>query len=69
MISKKDFTDWKSHPVTKEVFGILRERIEGLQQELGLSAGKDSYLDALKVGAIQAHRDILEIEIEGDFND
>ena len=64
MISKSDFIDWKSHPVTKEVFSSITERIRQLQEELGGSAGESVRQDAMKVGAIQACRDILELNIE-----
>ena len=64
MISKSDFIDWKSHPVTKEVFASIYERIRQLQEELGNTAGSDVRQDSLKVGAIQACRDILELNVE-----
>jgi hypothetical protein len=61
-MQKSDFIDWKNHPTTREVFKILEQYISGLQKELGEQAGKDSYLDAIKVGAIRAYTDVLEIE-------
>lgn len=64
MITKSDFIDWKSHPVTKEVFSLITERIQQLQEELGGTAGENVRQDAIKVGAIQANRDILELSIE-----
>ena len=64
MIQKSDFIDWRSHPVTKEVFASLVERIHQLQEELGGSAGSDVRQDAMKVGAIQACRDILEMTVD-----
>jgi len=65
-MTKKDFIDWKQHPITKEVFAILREKIYGMQIELGMSAGVDPRLDAMKVGAIQACNDVLDLEWEDD---
>ena len=64
MIQKSDFIDWKSNPVTKEVFSLVNERIRQLQEELGGSAGADVRQDSMKVGAIQACRDILEMSID-----
>lgn len=64
MLTKSDFIDWKSNPTTKEVFNQLRQYIEGLQVELGQSAGIDPRLDSIKVGAIQAYNDILGIEFD-----
>ena len=47
-MTKTDFIDWKSNPTTKEVFNQLRQYIDGLQAELGQSAGIDPRLDAVK---------------------
>jgi len=66
MITKADFIDWKTHPVTKEVFASLHERIFQLQEELGGSAGIDTRMDAMKVGAIQACKDLLEMSLDGE---
>ena len=63
-MTKSDFIDWKSHPITKEVFKSIAERIYQLQVELGDTAGHDVRQDALKVGAIQACKDILEMSVE-----
>jgi len=64
MITKSDFIDWKTHPVTKEVFSSITERIYLLQEELGGSAGQDAYEDAKRVGAIRQCRDILDMSID-----
>ena len=64
MSSKADFIDWKSNPITKEVFSSLHERIRQLQEELGGSAGLDVRQDAMKVGAIQACRDFLDTGLD-----
>jgi len=67
MISKTDFRDWKSNPVTKQVYATIGIRIQGLQEELGYTAGQDVRQDGMKVGAIQAYRDFLEMtHDEGD---
>lgn len=65
-MTKADFIDWRTSPITKEVFNLLRQYIEGLQAELGQSAGVDPVVDARKVGAIQAYKDMLDIEYEGE---
>ena len=64
MITRSDFIDWKSNPVTKEVFASIYERIHQLQEDLGGSAGIDVRQDSMKVGAIQACRDILETGLD-----
>ena len=63
-MTKSDFLDWKSHPITKEVFAQISSNIYGLQVELGGTAGKDAWADTLKVGAIQALSDILDMDFE-----
>lgn len=61
-MTKADFVDWKSHPVTKLVFANLEQNILGLQAELGIAAGIDPRQDAIKVGAIQAFKDVMDID-------
>lgn len=65
-MNKKDFIDWKSHPITKLVFKELRSNIEGLKDELASDAGLDSRADGVKVGAIRALQDVLEADYVGD---
>lgn len=65
-MTKADFIDWTKHPVTTQVFGQIKELIANLQEELGNTAGKDPYEDAIRVGAIRALRDVLETTYEGD---
>lgn len=59
-----DFIDWKRHPITQEVFLAIQQRIEGLKEELSYGAGENPQTDLVKRGAIQALRDILEMEME-----
>lgn len=65
-MTRKDFIDWKSHPITKLVFKELRSNIEGLKEELASDAGLDSRADGIKVGAIRALQDVLEADFTGD---
>lgn len=64
MITKTSFVDWKANPVTKAVFNDLRERIQRIQEELGVTAGKDHLYDQYRVGAIAAYNDLLNIEFD-----
>ncbi len=57
-----DFKDWQSHPITKAFFKSINEKIDGLKDELSYQAGETPRLDSLKVGAIQALRDVLEVD-------
>lgn len=68
-MTKADFIDWKHHPVTEHVFAQIKERIRSLEQELGQSAGIDLRQDSIKVGAIQAHLDTLDIQYGEDESD
>jgi hypothetical protein len=68
VITKDDFRDWQSNPVTKAVFAGINQRIYQLQQELGLKAGIDIRNDGMSVGAIQAMEDILNTEFEEEMN-
>jgi hypothetical protein len=63
-VNKKDFYDWKRHPVTQIIFSQLNQRIEDLQEILGESAGKNQIQDIEFVGAIKAYKDLINIEFE-----
>lgn len=65
-MNKADFIDWKRHPVTQVVFSQLNQRINDLRAMLGDSAGVNPVQDSNFVGAIQAYKDIVNIEYEGD---
>ena len=62
MTTKQTFSDWKRQPVTIEVFNGIVSRIEDLKDELSYTAGADPTQDNLKRGAIQALRDVLNME-------
>lgn len=65
MITKADFVDWKTNPVTKAFFAAIRENIEGIKSELvGAALEGDKVLSAVKGGAIVALEDVLEYHIE-----
>jgi len=61
-MNRQDFVDWKNSPITKALFLALTNNVEGLKEELASSAGVDTRADAVKVGAIQAFRDVLDTE-------
>lgn len=65
-MNKADFIYWKRHPVTQVVFSQLKDRVQSLYEMLGDSAGLNSAQDARLVGAIQAYKDMLNIEFEGE---
>ena len=61
-MNRKDFIDWKSNPITKSLYAQLTQRVEGLKEELSYSAGESPRTDAIKVGAIQAFRDVMDAD-------
>lgn len=63
-MNKKDFFDWKRHPVTQIVFSQLQHRISEIQEILSETAGNNSNQDKEYVGAIKAYRDLIGIEYE-----
>lgn len=60
-MTRTEYVDWRSSPATKELFAEIGSRIDGLKAELAGCAGLDARSDGLKVGAIQAFQDILDI--------
>ena len=65
-MNKADFIDWKRHPVTQVVFSQIQARVKDLQDILGQSAGENPLQDRMYVGAIQAYRDLLLMDYEGE---
>jgi hypothetical protein len=63
-MTKTEFIDWKTSYSTQEVFSLLSERVQRIQEILGESAGQDSTQDAKYVGAIKAYNDMLNIDFE-----
>ena len=61
-MNRQDFKDWQSQPITKAYFNAINTRVEMLKEELALSAADDPKWDAVKRGAIQALRDIMEVD-------
>jgi len=66
MSSKADFMDWKSHPITKQVFEGLREQEHTVMETLAVSAGTDSLQDRFHAGYIAALRDLYLIRLEDE---
>ena len=61
-MTRKDFIDWKSSPITVAMFKAIQANIDGLKEELAYSAGMNPTTDSLKVGAIRAFRDVIEAD-------
>jgi hypothetical protein len=62
-ILPEEVAEWKYHPVTVEFFAILKDRVEGLRDEIVANIlDSDPRLLAWKAGAIQAILDILDTD-------
>jgi len=61
-MNRQDFIDWKNSPITKALFAALDTNVRGLQEELSYSAGENARSDGVKVGAIQAYRDVMDAD-------
>ncbi len=64
IISKSDFQDWKSNPVTKAFYEAAQCRIDECKDLLSYSAGADSLQDRLLVGMVTAYREMQEFRVE-----
>ncbi len=65
-MSKSEFTDWKSQPITQKVFKALKEREELVKDILASSAGEDSRVDRFHVGYIAALKDFYLMDFSED---
>lgn len=63
-VSKEDFIDWKSSPVTQAVFSVVEERIYDAMDILSATAGNDPVADRYLVGMIRAFKELQEITYE-----
>lgn len=64
-MTKQDFLDWKEHPVTKEVLAHLNQRAAFYTEEVIAQTHYMSQSEmAWRTGAIQAIRDLLDIDFE-----
>lgn len=64
-LTKSDFESWKSHPAGREVFKMLRERMDNLTL-LGFSEGalRDPIYGAIQLGRKLEIEDLLEMTFE-----
>ena len=64
IITKADFTDWRSNAVTKAFYEAATIRVEECKDLLSYSAGADSLQDRILVGMIQAYREMQEFRVD-----
>lgn len=68
-MTREEFLEWKSHPVTKEVFNQLRLRCSEVASHLCSAAGIDSLDDRRLVGKFEAYNEMLYIQLEDEESD
>jgi hypothetical protein len=64
MITKTEWTDWKTNSVTRAFFEAAMERIEDAKDILGNTAGIDQAQDNYFRGFIQAYNEMQGFSIE-----
>ena len=69
-MNREQFTEWREHPITKEIFDALRETRDMDVQSLvdggtlATDMGETAQLTARIVGKIQGINQILDIDFE-----
>lgn len=63
-VTKEEFLDWKTNPVTQEVFRVIEERVTDAKDILASTAGDDPVADRYLVGMIRAFNELKEITFE-----
>lgn len=63
-MTKEEWVEWKSMPVTEEFFARVQERIQDSLDILAETAGIDSVNDSFHRGFITALREVLNTTVE-----
>ena len=69
MISKSEWTDWKTSLITRAFYAACDQRIEDAKEILAGTAGTDSDADNYMRGFIAAYREMLDFKVEDVEND
>lgn len=64
VITKSDFSDWKSNPVTKAFFEAANLRVDDAKEILADSAGTNSEADNFIRGFIRAYREMQDFRLD-----
>lgn len=64
VITKSDFSDWKSNPVTKAFVLACNERIEDAKNQLSVSAGLEPNENNFLRGFIYAYREMQDFRVD-----
>jgi len=65
MITKEEWVEWKTHPVTRGFFQACEERREDTKELLIAQAGLDPDSDNFYRGFAAAYKEMQEFTIEG----
>lgn len=63
-ITKADFVDWRSNPVTKAFLGVCLDRAREAKDVLAVTAGLDSGQDSFYRGFIHAYQEMFEFRVD-----
>lgn len=63
-ITSEDFNEWRANPVTREVFQILRERMEKIAYGLAEGACEDMAQYSEAVGRFKEISDLIKMDYE-----
>lgn len=64
IVTRSDFRDWKSNPVTRAFFDAAKQRIEEAKEVLSVSAGSDPLEDKILVGLIRAYYEMQDFRVD-----
>jgi hypothetical protein len=64
MISKLDFQQWKTDPITEAFMEACQDRIEDTKEILVISAGLDAVNDNFYRGFVRAYQEMLEFRVD-----
>jgi len=69
MITKEEFVNWRNSRVTEAFFDAIVAKKEAIKDMLVATAGEDSVRDAVYRGYCTAFDDVLEVNVEGMFEE
>lgn len=64
LVDKNEFQQWKENPVTKEVFEVIKGRIEDAKDILASNAGEEPVTDRYLVGMIRAFNEVMDVSYD-----
>ena len=65
-MTRQDWLDWKSQPVSRMFYEAVDERIEEAKEVLANTAGHDPLQDSFYRGFVYAYREMIAFEVEDE---